>query len=383
MKRTMMTRFSAGCLALLLTFGSVCSVQAAQEPAEPNTGQETQTGQSAEQTVQTGSVTVQLTPGKEGTSVADVEFFLTKVGEIQDSTYTLLPEYDNTEIDLNTLITAEQLEEAAKTLAETAKQEQGKKTDGNGQVVFEKQELGVYLLTTKDQPGYDLVSPTLLSIPTMETDETLVLLGVGCFYLAYREQKPFQEIKVKGEALQKLVVQETGSQEADPMERTIDFAALQRINPEIVGWLYVPQIGVDSPILTGQTDTEYLTKDFEGAYSPLGSIFTFAGARLSDSQVYLFAHNMASGQMFGSLKQFTDEAFLTANPEAYLYTPERVRKLKVEGWTYLQADDPCFSSRESQAQDTARVTLVTCVGYFQTPKRLAVNTKVVETRTAF
>ena len=30
---------------------------------------------------------------------------------------------------------------------------------------------------------------------------------------------------------------------------------------------------VDSPILTGQTDTEYLTKDFEGAYSPLGSIF--------------------------------------------------------------------------------------------------------------
>ncbi|NSI06624.1 hypothetical protein G4970_18455, partial [[Ruminococcus] gnavus] len=134
---------------------------------------ETQTGQSPEQTVQTGSVTVHLTPGKEGTSVADVEFFLTKVGEIQDSTYTLLPEYDNTKIDLNTLTTAEQLEEAAKTLAETAKQEQGKKTDGNGQVVFEKQELGVYLLTTKDQPGYDLVSPTLLSIPTMETDETL------------------------------------------------------------------------------------------------------------------------------------------------------------------------------------------------------------------
>ena len=70
-----MTRFSAGCLALLLTFGSVCSVQAAQEPAEPNTGQETQTGQSPEQMVQTGSVTVQLTPGKEGTSVAGCGVF--------------------------------------------------------------------------------------------------------------------------------------------------------------------------------------------------------------------------------------------------------------------------------------------------------------------
>lgn len=48
----------------------------------------------------------------------------------------------------------------------------------------------------------------------------LVLLGLGCLFLAYREQESFQAIKVKGEALQKLVVQETGSQEADPMERT-------------------------------------------------------------------------------------------------------------------------------------------------------------------
>ncbi len=121
MKRKMMTRFSAGCLTLLLMFGSVCRVQAAQEPAEPNAGQ------SAEQMVQTGSVTVQLTPGKEGTSVADVEFSLTKVGKIQDSTYVLLPEYESTKIDLNTLTTAEQLESAAKKLAETAKQEPGKK----------------------------------------------------------------------------------------------------------------------------------------------------------------------------------------------------------------------------------------------------------------
>lgn len=167
MKRTMMTRFSAGFLALLLTFGSVCSVQAAKEQ---NNGGKTQTGQSAEQM---GSVTVQLTPGKEGTSAANVEFSLTKVGEIQDSTYVLLPEYESTKIDLNTLTTAEQLESAAKKLAETDKQEPGKKTDGNGQVVFESQELGVYLLTAKDQPGYDLVSPTILSIPVRTEDGSL------------------------------------------------------------------------------------------------------------------------------------------------------------------------------------------------------------------
>lgn len=208
----------------------------------------------------------------------------------------------------------------------------------------------------------------------------LVLLGLGCLFLAYREQEPFQAIKVKGEALQKLVYKRLAARRQIPWNVPL---ILQHCSASIrKSWDAVcTQIGVDSPILTGQTDTEYLTKDFEGAYSPLGSIFTFAGARLSDSQVYLFAHNMASGQMFGSLKQFTNDAFLAANPQAYLYTPERVRKLQVEDWTYLQADDPCFSSRESQ--EAARVTLVTCVGYFQTPKRLAVETKVVEERTAF
>ena len=108
MKRKMMTRFSAGCLTLLLLCGSVCRVQAATEPAEPNAGT------TVEQTAQTGRVTVQLTPGKEGTSVGDVEFSLTKVGEIQDDTYVLLPAYESTKIDLNTLATAEQLEQAAK-----------------------------------------------------------------------------------------------------------------------------------------------------------------------------------------------------------------------------------------------------------------------------
>ena len=83
------------------------------------------------------------------------------------------------------------------------------------------------------------------------------------------------------------------------------------------------------------------------------------------------------------MKKVTEEENMKEKKEEKMYKTERERKLQVEGWKYLQADDPCFSSRESQDQDTARVTLVTCVGYFQTPKRLAVNTKVVEERTTF
>ena len=102
---------------------------------------------------------------------------------------------------------------------------------------------------------------------------------------------------------------EKGSE--DPLDRQIDFESLQRLNPDIIGWIYAPQIEVDQPILKGSSDTEYLNRDFEGNYSPLGSIFTWAHAeeRLSDAHLCLFGHNMISGQMFGRLDAFTEESF--------------------------------------------------------------------------
>lgn len=95
-----------------------------------------------------------------------------------------------------------------------------------------------------------------------------------------------------------------------------------------IGWLYIPQIGVDEPILHGRTDTEYLNKGFDGKRSVLGSVFTFAHANenLSDPHICLFGHNMMSGQIFGKLDELTvDEDKVQS---IYIYTPE------LDQWTY-------------------------------------------------
>ncbi len=205
----------------------------------------------------------------------------------------------------------------------------------------------------------------------------LLLFGCGCLFLAEKKKEPFAEAKKKGEVLKEIAVPE---EPADAGERRIDFAALKKINPDIVGWLYLPQIGVDGPILTGQTDETYLAHDFEGNASELGSIFTFADAKLSDSQVYLFAHNMASGQMFGSLKKFQDPDFQKEYPEGCLYTPERTKRFRITGWEYKEAEDPCFAVRE---QKDAGISFVTCVGYFRTTKRLVVHAEITEEQLTF
>lgn len=208
----------------------------------------------------------------------------------------------------------------------------------------------------------------------------LGLLGSGIWfsYLAYREHQPFADAKVKQEALTGVVIQDDDPE--NPLNRKIDFETLQTINPEIVGWLYVPQIGVDMPVLKGSDNEAYLNLDFEGNYSPLGSVFTWQDAdpRFTDPHISLFAHNMPSGQMFGNLKWFDDTEFLEANPTFYLYTPERSKELCVIDVRTCNKANAIFQRDWSYEEgEEQTVTLATCVGYDNTPDRLAVTGKVV------
>lgn len=113
----------------------------------------------------------------------------------------------------------------------------------------------------------------------------------------------------------------------DPFNRSLDWDRLHSVNPDIIGWLYIPDTVIDYPILQGSTDEAYLHKDYQGNYSYAGSIFTFAGADLvADHHVCIFGHNMASRQMFGSLRDYQDQEWAKEHRRIYLYTPERTKE---------------------------------------------------------
>lgn len=211
----------------------------------------------------------------------------------------------------------------------------------------------------------------------------LILLGLAVFFgiLAYKEHRPFAEAEFKHNAVVQAVVVSEDPDENDPLKRQIDFLSLQQINSDIIGWLYIPQIGVDEPILKGQTDTEYLSKSFDGSYSPLGSVFTYAHTTdlLSDAHICLFGHNMMSGQIFGKLEKFEDTSFAEENPIFYLYTPNRTKQLQIESVFSCLKNDAVFQDDWNLNGDGSQtVTLATCTGYTQTPYRLTVNAKVIK-----
>ena len=121
-----------------------------------------------------GSITVNLEEGKKGTSVKNVELELIKVGDIVNGQYLLINDLQDTEVNLNTLETAEDMKNAAYTISKitVSKNIVGtrKTTNGYGTVKFDQLEKGVYLLQATDINKYENIVSTLIFVPVFNNE---------------------------------------------------------------------------------------------------------------------------------------------------------------------------------------------------------------------
>ena len=163
----------------------------------------------------------------------------------------------------------------------------------------------------------------------------LVLVAVIFLGLAVKEEWPYQMEQERQEGMREKLTGSPGGQqdgEKDPcLERKIDFGGLKDVNPDIVGWIYVPGTQIDYPFLKNPYDIFYLTHDYTGADSVLGSIFMLSAADPSfeAGHTVLYGHNMVDGQMFGTLSVYADKGARDAQPYLYIYQPEQVLRCTV------------------------------------------------------
>lgn len=128
------------------------------------------TGQLANvQEESTGSISITLTEGKEGTSAEGITFHCIKTADITGGEYVLTEAFADTKINLNDLQNADDAAEAAKKLAQIdgAEGESGK-TDAEGKLLFSDLRAGVYLLKAEDSENYDVITPALLAVPSWD-----------------------------------------------------------------------------------------------------------------------------------------------------------------------------------------------------------------------
>ena len=124
--------------------------------------------------------------------------------------------------------------------------------------------------------------------------------------------------------------QETAQTAPDEL-LSVDFDALQSVNPDIQAWLYMSGSSIHYPVLQAEDNSTYLYRLADGSSNAHGSLFIDCrnAGDFSDWNTLIYGHNMKDGSMFGGLKKYRKQTYYDAHPEMMLFTPEKTYRLEI------------------------------------------------------
>lgn len=109
----------------------------------------------------------------------------------------------------------------------------------------------------------------------------------------------------------------------------VDFNALRQINEDAVGWISIDGTSIDFPIVQGETNDEYMRRDFNGNNSSMGSIFLDYRNNSLDNPTYdlsdisiIYGHHMSGGRMFAPLCNYKSQSYYDKHKTGIIYTPD-------------------------------------------------------------
>ena len=123
-------------------------------------------------------------------------------------------------------------------------------------------------------------------------------------------------------------------EEEDPNFATlssIDLHALREVNPDVVGWIFLPNSMINYPLMQGDDNQFYLEHTWEGNENPYGSIFleTRNNPDLTDFNTIIYGHNMLNGSMFAGLSYFAYQWHWDWNRYVYIVTDDGILRYEV------------------------------------------------------
>mgnify|MGYP002627606619 CR=1 FL=1 len=134
---------------------------------------------------------------------------------------------------------------------------------------------------------------------------------------------------------------------SEPDYISVDFKTLQAKYPDVVGWLYCANTGLNYPIVqTAEEGGEYyLYRDIDGSSNKNGTVFLDwqCSSNFTSQNNLVYGHNMKTGRMFAPIVKYRDQSFYDAHPYMYLYTPNQLYKVNLFAGMVTPHDSAVYS----------------------------------------
>lgn len=142
------------------------------------------------------------------------------------------------------------------------------------------------------------------------------------------------------------------------VKKTIDFASLQKENPDVKAWIQFEAIfegnEISYPVLQHPTDNNfYLKKMWNKEENTAGSIFMDIDndANFQDYNTFIYGHNMKNLSMFGWLKHYKKQEFYPGKEFFWIYTPEANYQYQIFSIHESKVDSGYFKTFQTMSDE--------------------------------
>lgn len=141
------------------------------------------------------------------------------------------------------------------------------------------------------------------------------------------------------------------SEESVPI--SVDFEALMRENGDIIGWLYCENTPIHYPVVQTTDNDYYLHRDLYGKYLANGTLFAdYRCPNVGTCQNHIiYGHNMKNSAMFGTLVNYSKQAYYDEHPVLYYLTPEKDYRIDLFAGFITEADSDIYRPNIGKTED--------------------------------
>ena len=116
-------------------------------------------------------------------------------------------------------------------------------------------------------------------------------------------------------------------------------------NKNIIGWINIIDTQINYPIVQGNDNIEYLSKNYKKEYSYSGSIFLDYrnNSDFSDNYSILYGHSFIKGGMFSDIKKYIDLDYFNNHLNGKLYLKNKSFDLNIIMISRIKYNDEIYN----------------------------------------